>query len=193
MAAFLSGARGTLRITYRLSDYLGEGSKIEVVVDASPTDVGGFLVEDGTITEYFDDVITQDDERILNANTGDSTGQQVWEALAVLCALRLWADKWSERRIQLRVTGDSVSALTMVVKTQARGEGTALIARELALDVAESLYEPAVCTHIPGVANVLADYLSRRRVKALESVPGPLRAARQRRLPPRDAAWWRTR
>ena len=90
------------------------------------------------------------------------------------------------------VSGDSVSALTMIVKMQARGDGTSLIARELALDVAEALYEPAVRTHIPGIANVLADYLSRRRLKSHEGVPGPIRCARQRRLRPRDADWWRT-
>ena len=38
-----------------------------------------------------------------------------------------------------------------------------LIAREAALDVADGLYEPLVVEHIPGVANVLADVLSRRR------------------------------
>ena len=171
---------------------MGEGEQVEIVVDASPTDLGGVLVEAGAITEYFDDLITEDDQQRLRATAGDSTGQQVWEALAVLCALRLWSDRWREKRVQLRVTGDSVSALILVVKMKARGEGTSLIARELALDVAESLYEPSVCTHIPGIANVLADFLSQRRHKAVEGLPSPLRSARRRQLPHRNSDWWRT-
>ena len=157
-----------------------------------PTGIGAFLVEQGTITEYFEDALTAEDEKMLSATRGDPTGQQVWEALSVVCALRLWAEKWAQRRIHLRVTGDSVSALTMVVKMNAKGVGTALLARELALDVAEALYEPLVCTHIPGVANVLADFLSRRGSHGYDELPAPLRRAKARQLPARDPGWWRT-
>ena len=123
MAAFLSGARGTLRRTYYLADFMGSGEDMEIVRDVSPTGIGAFLVEQGTITEYFEDALTAEDEKMLSATRGDSTGQQVWEALSVVCALRLWAEKWAQRRTHLRVTGDSVSALTMVVKMNAKGGG----------------------------------------------------------------------
>ena len=45
MAAFLSGARGTLRRTYYLADFMGSGDDVEIVCDASPTGIGAFLVE----------------------------------------------------------------------------------------------------------------------------------------------------
>ena len=80
----------------------------------------------------------------------------------------------------------------MVVKMNAKGVGTALLARELALDVAEALYEPLVCTHIPGVANVLADFLSRRGSHGYDELPAPLRRANARQLPARDLGLWRT-
>ena len=41
------------------------------------------------------------------------------------------------------------------------GIGTSILAREMALDIADALYEPTVGEHIPGVANVLVDHLSR--------------------------------
>ena len=37
-----------------------------------------------------------------------------------------------------------------------------LIAREAALDISKGICEPTVGEHIPGIANVLADVLSRR-------------------------------
>ena len=44
---------------------------------------------------------------------------------------------------------------------RASGAGTGAISRELALDMAEAVYRPGIGTHIPGVANVTADALSR--------------------------------
>ena len=44
MAAFLHGQRASLVRSYRLADYLGEGELTEVVTDASPNALGGYLV-----------------------------------------------------------------------------------------------------------------------------------------------------
>ena len=52
--------------------------------------------------------------------------------------------------MRLRAMGDNVSALVLTVRMKAKGASNALIARELALDVAEALYEPQVCSHTPG-------------------------------------------
>ena len=84
------------------------------------------------------------------------------------------------------------NALVMVVRMKAKGAGASLGARELALDIAEAVYEPSVAAHIPGVANVLADFLSRMRGRGEDSVPEVLRSARRRFLPRRDSSWWRT-
>ena len=80
----------------------------------------------------------------------------------------------------------------MVVRMKAKGAGTSLVAREMALDIAEAIYEPSVAAHIPGVANLLADFLSRMRGRGEDRVPAALRSARRRVLPRRDSAWWRT-
>ena len=86
-------------------------------------------MEDGRIVEYFEDAITTDDEKTLNAKTGSSQGQQIWEALAVLYALRLWAYRWRYKRIRLRAKADDLSALVMVARTKAKGAGTSPVAR----------------------------------------------------------------
>ena len=49
----------------------------------------------------------------------------------------------------------------MILQLKAAGSGSPLIARDLALDIAVSNYVTAVAEHFPGVANVIADLLSR--------------------------------
>ena len=65
-------------------------------------------------------------------------------------------------RSLLEVRGDSVTALTMVMCMKARGRGVNLVARELALDLADGCFRPDVARHIAGVSNKRADILSRR-------------------------------
>ena len=95
--------------------------------------------------------------------------------------------------MRLRVKGDNVSALVMIVRMKANGASNALIARALALDIAEALYEPQVCSHIPGISNLIADHLSRMRALGRQDLPVPLRQACCRRLLARlVGSWWRT-
>ena len=57
------------------------------------------------------------------------------------------------------------------------GTGPALISRELALDLGDGSYAPAVVEHLPGAANDLTDMLSRRHDPAHQpwSLPSALR------------------
>ena len=123
---------------------------------------------------------------------GSSVSQQVWEAFTALCALRVWAPRWRFRRIHLRVKTDNVAALIMVVKLKASGFGVSLISREMALDIAEAHYTPQVAAHLPGQANLTADFLSRHYDHEALDLPGTLRGAQRIRLPARDPSWWRT-
>eukprot|EP00959_Pyramimonas_sp_CCMP1952_P397671 8332867-Pyramimonas_sp.AAC.1 len=54
--------------------------------------------------------------------------------------------------------------LTMLLsfRPATRSGSLGLIAREVALDVASAVYGPDVVEHVPGLANVAADTLSRR-------------------------------
>ena len=136
--------------------------------------------------------ISREDQQRLSATTSGSSGQQVWEALAVLAALRLWKGYWLSRRIVLEVKSDSVTALVMLIKLKATGVGAGIISREVALDIADALYEPAIASHVPGVANVIADHLSCMAERSSSPLPAPLRQAQQQQFEERSAAWWRT-
>ena len=78
------------------------------------------------------------------------------------------------------------------MKCKTSGFGTSLISREVALDIGNALYEPNVCEHIPGVANLIADHLSRREVSSSSPLPSQLCQARQVSLEDRVDGWWRS-
>ena len=61
----------------------------------------------------------------------------------------------------MSVKSDSVSALTLLLAMRPSTPQLAIIAREMALDIADSCYRPVCVSHIPGVANKFADMLSR--------------------------------
>ena len=80
----------------------------------------------------------------------------------------------------------------MVVKLKASGYGVGLISREMALDIGEAHYSPQVAAHLPGQANLLADFLSRDVDHVAHDLPPPLREALRVHLPDRSMEWWRT-
>jgi hypothetical protein len=161
--AFLEGSAGSLHRSFSLDSYLGAGVFVEVTLDASPWGLGGILFENGEAVGWFSSPLLAFDFKFFNFEKGSPNGQQVWEALAALVALRLWKSRWKGQRIRLTVRGDSVAMLTLILKYKAPAKSRAMgiIAREVALDVAESCYAPDVSEHIAGLSNKTADVLSR--------------------------------
>ena len=80
----------------------------------------------------------------------------------------------------------------MLVKMKSTGDGMNLIPRELALDIAEAVYEPSVAEHLPGVTNDMADWLGRLDQYGGSPTPAPLRQASWRTPSRRSWSWWRT-
>ena len=99
-----------------------------------------------------------EDVALYGFAVGDSDGQQLWEALAILVAVDIWSPIWSQQRIVLSVKGDNVGALTLLVKMRPSGPMMGIIARELALRLAQLPFPPEA-THTPGVAHIIADKL----------------------------------
>ena len=93
---------------------------------------------------------------------GDSDGQQIWEALAILVAIVLWSAAWAQQRIVLKVESDNVSALTLLTKMKTKKDSPelAMIARDLALHLVELSFPPDA-EHVSGIGHVFADKLSR--------------------------------
>ena len=103
-----------------------------------------------------------DDVELFRHRVGDCAGQQTWECLCILVALRLFKCWWRHDRLQLTVASDSFAALSALLRMKASGQGPNIIARELALDLADGLYRPDVIVHQPGIANTICDVLSRK-------------------------------
>ena len=116
------------------------------------------------------------------------------EGLAILVALRLWHDQKSEQKGQIQVRGDNVGSLTLLLKMRPHTTQQAIIARELALAVSDFSFPPRV-VHTPGIANQIADGLSRMHdpKHADNSVlahPGLAQSVRTH-APDRDRQWYK--
>jgi hypothetical protein len=74
-----------------------------------------------------------------------------------------------------------------------KGAGTSIVAREIALDVATSEYQPQIVEHIAGVDNVIADALSRKFMPGANfELPACLAKVPEATAPVRDRQYYRT-
>ena len=161
-----------------------------VATDASPWGIGGILVLDGTPVQYFSDIINIDDCTRFRAKIGDSAFNTLWEALAMLIAIRLWLPE--NPSLDLQVRGDNLSALASLLKLKAKDPLLNSVAREIALDIAEGMYEVNLLEHIPGIANQVPDALSRLNCPEPAEFPMVLTGARHSEAPVREHSFWRT-
>ena len=154
---------------FALAAFKREGTKVKIGTDASPWGLGGWISINDRITEYFACRVTPADVERYGHPIGSANGQQIWECLAILVAVDLWEKYWTDSRVMLepdsdsvilQVTGDNVTALTMLVKMRPNGPKMAIIARELALRLAKQSFPPDAL-HTPGIGHKIADELSR--------------------------------
>ena len=87
-------------------------------------------------------------------------------------ALRAWLHQWRLHRVLVRIRSDNLAALVGAARLKGKA---GLILREISYVYTEASFEPALCEHIPGVCNVLADRLSRlHEPGASEGIPAQL-------------------
>ncbi len=172
--------------------------------DTSPRGIGAYLLIDGSVVSWYSSPLALQDADVLRTPLGSSSGQQVWESLNLLVALRLWADRWHSHRATLEVRADNVTSLTMVATMRGRGWALNVIAREVALDFAQAAFRPAVSAHVAGISLSIADTLSRRFQPSTGSpsslppptaapgwqLPAELRAVPEAHPPARPAAYY---
>jgi len=192
--AFFRNQGSHLERVFTTSAYLRQGTEVEIGTDAPPWGMGGWLSIDGAITHYFADMVTQADADKYGFKIGDSNGQQIWECLAILVAIDAWSRHWLRERVVLKLRGDNVGALIMVIKMRPPDPAHAIIARELALRMAAMSFPPDAI-HTPGVSHVIADKLSRVYMpgaagKADASVHHALAKAVRATVPVRDDRWY---
>ena len=93
----------------------------------------------------------------------------------------------------IHVASDNMSALSMITKLQTHSPVLGVVARELALDVSDAAYEPQTAAHVPGVANVAADTLSRKYEPGVAfTLPAVLAGCTEVHPPARNGDWWRS-
>jgi len=191
--SFFRSSGGFIQREFRLDAFQKVGTSIEIVLDASPWGLAGILYVDYIAVEFFSDAISELDTTLFGHDIGSADGQQTWESLAALIAMRLWVTHWNKRSVLLRVRGDSVAMLTLVINMRPKSAAMALIGQELALTIASSTFIPIVSEHIPGIANVAADHLSRwHQPGAPQLLPEGLRDAHFRQVPRRSKDYYLT-
>ena len=141
---------------------------------------------------YFYDALSTHDERVLSTKRGIADGQQVWECLCLLVALRVWSSWWLPRRSAIAIRSDNKTAIAMAATLKGTGSCN-IIARELAIIYAHSSFQPKVVEHLPGLANVAADALSRlHEPGAHYAIPDELLGLSPVPVPVRDERYYRT-
>ena len=161
----------------------------ELVTDACPWGIGGVLYKNGEPRRWFSSPLAPEVLRKFKASAGDPAFNTAWEALALLVALRLWLTG-CPRNIAVRVKSDNVGALRMLLNLTSQSDTMAIIAREVALDVAAGNYQLHELVHIPGVTNVAADALSRLWAPQPQDFPF-LGAAVKDPPPSLDDSFWK--
>ena len=193
IAAFLAENVGSLTRSWALDRYVAPATDMLVIFDASPWGIGSYLVINGVISNYMLSKLTKHDESVLRITIGDPRAQQIVELLSLLVSLVIWAPILEHSKCQLRLRGDNVSALTAAVKLKAASGMMRFLARELAFTFSRFSFEPDIVQHVPGIANITADALSRCFCPATAyTIPKCLQQVVRTNVPARVASWYHT-
>ena len=92
---------------------------MKLITDASPEALGGLLVINDKIMAAFFSTMEEKQTQELLVEFKSSSSQAVLEALAILVALRRWAERLKGLSIQLVVQSDSITALALTQKLSA--------------------------------------------------------------------------
>ena len=186
--AFLSGKEGA--IVRRLPLVPPPAPLRRITCDASPWGIGAVLHIGGIAAEWIAEPLTPFNESLFGAEIGVSDYISVWEALALLVALRTWGAQ-GDGRVELRT--DSSCAIASLAGLRTKSPPILRVALELNLDLAESRYEVSEMFHIPGVTNVEADALSRLFAPTALDFPATLEGTPRAATADRSAAeFWRS-
>ena len=173
---------------YRLQR--GGRPEVTITTDASPEGIGGLLFVNNVLTAIFATKVTKEDCKKLDIPFGESGSQGPLEAWALLQAIALWKHKLYNTSVCLTVESDSTVALAMAQKLSGKAPALNYVGAELGILMESAGIEEIRCRHIPGSANINADYLSRHskwltHPKPKELVDFPLTKVEKRysRLP----------
>eukprot|EP00435_Cladocopium_sp_Y103_P041984 s1082_g11.t1 len=175
LVQFLTVARQSPTKKYKLD--VGKYPKATIITDASPLGVGAILLVNGRLIKGYSSKITHRDARLLDFEDAweTSSSQGIAETFSVLLALKHWAKDLSSCHVELQVQSDSIVALATTQRASGNKPSLNFLGAEIAIVCEEIGIEGLKCSHIPGAANSLADFLSRPNKMAKEEIPGDLK------------------
>ena len=136
----MKGRAGTLTRIFDARIHRAK-ARIHLEFDASPWGYGGVLFMNGSPTRYFAEPISSEDLAKFDISIGDCSCQALVENIAMLIGVRLWLDTWKAQRVIVTLRTDSMAAVGAWSKERSSTPSIAAVVRELALDMAEGLYE----------------------------------------------------
>ena len=141
----------------------------------------------GQTLEWFSSELTSEDETRFNQKIGDPAGQTIWEARALLLAIRAWSKFLVNKKVQLHVRGDNIGALRLALKLASSQKELNGLGAEIALTLEVQGIQEILTSHLPGRLNVKADTLSRvGSPKGPARVPEEFKHIKERKVDIRD-------
>ena len=191
LKAFLERQSGALTSIYSLTSFMGTGTEVRLRLDASPWGIGGVLYINEAPKAWYAAKLDDHDVQILKVEIGESSCQQIAECLAQLVGLRIWGQHWQKEGIILAISADNMTSLHLADSMRSSSPSVNLIAREMALTMGDSKYRPSIRDHLPGVANKVADALSRKVAPRSQfQLPRSLLNIPETKAPVRDASYY---
>ena len=149
-------------------------AKATILTDASPEGLGAVLIVNGKVLGALASPVMADDARALQFALGESSSQGIVEALAAVYALFHWGGKLAGLNVDLTFQADSITALAVLHKKSAGSPTLNFLGATLSIFLERFRIEQIMLQHVPGVANKVADYLSRPSSWSTESLPSEL-------------------
>lgn len=187
VVALLEGEHGEMK---RCFSPVLEDQGWEIITDACPWGIGGVLYHRKKPQRWFASHLPAELLQKFQAQAGDPAHNTLWEAIALLVAMRLWLPR-TDRKLSVRIKSDNVGALRTLLKMTPPSQPMGQIAREIALDVAAGNYQITELRHVAGISNVVADALS--RMWSPEPLEFPLQIGEESRDPVPDfgSRYWK--
>jgi hypothetical protein len=160
---------------------------VHIVTDASPYGIGAYVWTSSGPTAWFSEPVHKIDLKALGV-TAVSIHITVLEGVAIMLALRTLVSQC----VRVALKGDSLSALEALRSASARSPGLNAVIAEIAFDTAVKDVYLVSLTHVPGLANVDADALSRMYAPVPVARPAAFKDSSRVR-PPDSAFRWHTR
>ena len=110
--------------------------------------------------------------------------------------MRAWGRLLARYRSSLAVRGDNMAMLSMLLhlRPPVGSQAMTLLSREMAMVYATWPSRPVSATHVPGIANVLPDWLSRvHQPGHATELPSALAKVSRTLIDPRTPQWYVTR